>query len=380
MNLSSPSPLVQFLTGAPFRGRCLEDWNLLIQQARSHRLLARVATQINDQNRWPEVPEEARPHLQTSLLSAKRQSRDLFWELRQIDRALAGMSGPVVLLKGAAYVAGEFRAGRGRVFSDIDLLVPEENIAEAEERLIDARWIHTKTDPYDQRYYRRWTHQIPPLQHEFRKSTIDLHHTIVPKTARIDLSSPELLKDIHSPSSCDPFFVLAPEDMVLHSAVHLFNDGEFSHGLRDLVDLYDLVTQFSTDSQFWPRLLKRAVALDLRRPLAYAIHCHSRVLTMDLPGAPQEVWPAWLPTYPIRKLMQHLFDEGLSPDHFRERGFLADLADYVIDIRGHYLRMPLHLLIPHLLYKATRKEPATPALTLPLTMNRNQRLIDQGTH
>ena len=380
MSRSPCSPLIHFLTGAPcWEDFGLADWDLLVQQARSHRLLARIAAQIDDQDYWSEIPEEVCPHLRTSLLSAKRQHRDLLWELRQINRALADLNCPVTLLKGAAYVAAGYQAGGGRFFSDIDLMVPEKNIGEAEKRLVNAGWVHTKIDPYDQQYYRKWTHQIPPLQHEFRKSTIDLHHTIVPKTARIDLSSAELFKKIHSPSSCDPFFVLAPEDMVLHSAVHLFNDGELSHGLRDLVDLHDLVRQFSTDAQFWPRLLRRAVVLDLRRPLAYAIHCHSRIFSMTLPGAPQREWPSWLPPYPVRKLMESLFDEGLSPDHYRERGLFASLVDYVIDIRGHYLRMPLHLLIPHLIYKATRNDPQEPGHPLPLPISRNERLIDQGT-
>jgi hypothetical protein len=33
--------------------------------------------------------------------------------------------------------------------------------------------------------------------------------------------------------------------MVLHSATHLFYDGELNHGLRDLVDLDDLLRHFS---------------------------------------------------------------------------------------------------------------------------------------
>ena len=33
------------------------------------------------------------------------------------------------------------------------------------------------------------------------------------------------------------FHVLAPEDMVLHSAVHLYQEGELDHGMRDLLDL-----------------------------------------------------------------------------------------------------------------------------------------------
>ncbi|UUZ51358.1 nucleotidyltransferase family protein [Massilia sp. B-10] len=38
-------------------------------------------------------------------------------------------------------------------------------------------------DPYDQRYYRVWMHEIPPMQHVQRGSVIDVHHAILPLTA-----------------------------------------------------------------------------------------------------------------------------------------------------------------------------------------------------
>ncbi len=54
--------------------------------------------------------------------------------------------------------------------------------------------------------------------------------------------------------------------------------------------------------------------------------------------------------------MDSLFDEALSPDHIRHPGILATCADWVLDARGHYLRMPLHLLLPHLIRKAVRRK------------------------
>ncbi len=35
---------------------------------------------------------------------------------------------------------------------------------------------------------------------------------------------------------------------------------------------------------------------------------------------------------------------------------MAECADWVLDARGHYLRMPLHLLLPHLIRKAVRRK------------------------
>ena len=50
--------------------------------------------------------------------------------------------------------------------------------------------------------------------------------------------------------------------MVLHSAVHLFQEGEFGRGLRDMLDMNDLVPAFPcSKSTFWDDLDQRAHAV-----------------------------------------------------------------------------------------------------------------------
>ncbi len=44
-----------------------------------------------------------------------------------------------------------------------------------------GEWI--KSDPYDDLYYRRWMHELPPLVHSERGQLVDVHHTILPLTA-----------------------------------------------------------------------------------------------------------------------------------------------------------------------------------------------------
>ena len=42
----------------------------------------------------------------------------------------------------------------------------------------------SRADGYDDAYYRRWMHELPPLIHRTRDRMIDVHHTILPLTAR----------------------------------------------------------------------------------------------------------------------------------------------------------------------------------------------------
>ena len=51
--------------------------------------------------------------------------------------------------------------------------------------------------------------------------------------------------------------VLAPVDMVLHSATHLFCNEDVGNSLRDLVDLDNLLREFAREEDFWTRLTVR---------------------------------------------------------------------------------------------------------------------------
>ena len=45
--------------------------------------------------------------------------------------------------------------------------------------LMLAGYVTTHLDPYDQRYYRRWRHELPPMQHVKRLTVLDVHHNLV---------------------------------------------------------------------------------------------------------------------------------------------------------------------------------------------------------
>src|SRR4029077_14434016 len=124
------------------------------------------------------------------------------------------------LLKGAAYLMGNLPPARGRTFSDIDILVPKSSLLEVERALRAHGWASDKIDHYDDRYYRRWMHQLPPLTHVERGTTVDVHHTIVPMSARVPVDATTLLNEALVLPVDVGLAVLKPVDMVLHSAVH----------------------------------------------------------------------------------------------------------------------------------------------------------------
>ncbi len=355
------SDLVPSVLRRPERapGLDLRTWDLLVRQARRAGLLARLCLRLEENGLLDSVPERPRLHLEGARTLAAKQARDTRWEVACIHRALAEIDTPVLLLKGAAYAMARLPAARGRTYTDIDVMVPKDRIGLVEETLQRHGWVPADLDTYDQHYYRDWTHQIPPMHNLQRGSVIDVHHTIVPLTARVKPDAQSLLDAARPVTGLGGLRVLAPPDMVLHSAVHLFNEGEFDRGLRDLSDLDELLRHFGSDSAFWPTLVTRARDLDLSRVLYYALRYTVAVLATPVPADAIRAAAAGQPGSATRALMDAFFLRALRPTHQTARDPLTGLALWLLFVRSHYLRMPLHILVPHLVRKAVRRRTAT---------------------
>ena len=316
-------------------------WEQLLIEAQKAMVTARLAAKAIDEGWYDQIPLRPRRHLEAARRSCESQQHSVRWELSQIARALSSIDAPVLLLKGSAYVITGNSAAKGRTFSDIDLMVPKETLQDAEAALVVHGWI-SNVNEYDRRYYERWMHELPALQHVHRSSVIDLHHTIAPPLSRIPVDAQKLFSAAR-PIEGTRFFVLAPGDMLLHSALHLLQEGDFSHGMRDLLDIDALLREFGSASSFWPSLLERAQELGLMRPLYYAVDQAQNLLGTPLPQTFVKAIEHHRPLFLTRRIMGLLIGSALQSSEF-SRGLLY--------IRGHYMRMPLRLLIPHLVRKA----------------------------
>ncbi|QGZ40588.1 putative nucleotidyltransferase-like protein [Pseudoduganella flava] len=345
-------PLLLTALATPARLANLDEagWDLLLRQAGAANLLAALAYLLEEDGLLDRIPAPAREQLDWARVLTRRHRQGVLWEVRLIGTALAGLGLPLILLKGAAYTVAGLPPAQGRLFSDIDVLVPEERLAEAEAALMLAGWAGTHHDAYDQRYYREWMHELPPMRHMRRASMIDVHHAILPKTAA-SRPDPALLRAAAQPVPGMPgVHVLAPVDMVLHSAVHLFNDGEFNNGLRDLLDIHRLLRHFGRERRFWAELVPRARQLQLERPLFYALRYATLLLGTEVPDTVRADVAG--PAAPLRALMDWLFRRALLPEHTSCGDGGSGVARFLLYLRGNWLRMPPLLLARHLFHKA----------------------------
>lgn len=330
----------------------MSEWDILVRQARAAGLLARLAHRFRQHGLTDEIPDVARWHFDAAETLADKQHTAVRWELRQLRDALADLDSPLIVLKGAAYVAASLPAAGGRLFNDIDILVPRDHLDRVEASLMLAGWHATGLSDYDKRYYRRWMHEIPPLQHSQRATVVDVHHAILPDTARYHPDSAKLRSRATAVDDLPGVYVLATEDRILHSATHLFHDGELPHGLRDLTDLDLLLREAATEPGFWPRLAARADELQLGRSLFYALRYLRHFLDTPVPDHAMDSLNAAAPNRVTLALMDRIFTRVLAPAHASCEDRFTPAARLAAFVRAHWLRMPAHLLIPHLFHKA----------------------------
>jgi hypothetical protein len=326
-----------------------EQWDRVIRLGRAANLLARLYQLLADRDLLKAVPEKPYHHLLSASLQAQKQRTQVLWEVKLLVTELQRIGVRPVLLKGGAYIYANKAAGKGRTLTDIDILVPKEALPKVERQLKTDGWCSDKIDDYDQRYYREWTHEIPPLIHYKRQTVLDVHHNIFP-VLRFQVDIERLMDKVCF--DADSVGTLHPYDMIIHSATHLFFEGEFESGLRDLSDLDLLFRELKPDD--WPKLKRRALELQLARPLFYALRYCRRCLSSPIPD---DIWTAkdaGTPNALLLPVADMLFTRVLIPHHplAEKPGFW--LAKFLLYGRGHLLKMPLAVLVPHFLRKLMR--------------------------
>ena len=325
-----------------------QEFSRVLDAAERARLIGWLLTQIETDQISGERPDWLNDRVLTVRARATEYVRGVRWEIDRIRRAFWQRVIPWILLKGAAYIAMKLPPGRGRRVADIDILVPREHLDDAEAALQQHGWTFAALNPYDTRYYRQWMHELPPMIHGERRSVVDLHHAILPRTSRLHPSTARLIE--RSVEIEDDLRVLSPAHMVLHAAAHLFHDGEIAGAVRDLVDLDGLLRYFGEDRAFWTDFVGEARELELTRPAHYALRYTARLLRTPIPPDVLSETRRWAPAAPAQGLMDALVERvilGMGT---------SSAAAYALYVRSHWLRMPPWLLARHLLQKSLRAQ------------------------
>ncbi|MGH8856082.1 MAG: nucleotidyltransferase family protein, partial [Telluria sp.] len=110
----------------------LAQWERLLRQAERSDMGAVLPFLADEHGLATALPAPVREQLDWLRVRARRHRQAVEWEVRQLAPVLAQLGLPLVLLKGAAYALAGLPPAPGRLFSDIDILVPFDRMGQVE--------------------------------------------------------------------------------------------------------------------------------------------------------------------------------------------------------------------------------------------------------
>lgn len=262
----------------------LADWDEVIPFANHCELLPQLTAKLVSHESSETLPVGVQTRLQREDQINRFYEMTHTFELDELARLLGERCTRLVLLKGGAYSRSGQAWARGRRSTDVDLLVRENELDTVAETLSSNGYVtDDELTERDQRYYRRWLHELPPLKHSYRLIEIDVHFRLLPlgdpKTFPVD----DLIdRSVAIPST--KYYWLDPIHRVIHACTNLAHIGEARRALRDLWDTRFLVEgEYLTCPIDWQQLGDEVRSLGLEREVSTVLLLGQELVDLTIP-------------------------------------------------------------------------------------------------
>ncbi|WP_158971610.1 nucleotidyltransferase family protein [Paraglaciecola sp. L3A3] len=324
-----------------------KQWQQLVLILRHQQLLACYSAVFKQAGIFQKIPQQAQRHFLNADVLVANHKKQVMFEAAELQREIGDKQQYLIFLKGAGYTLSKTRVGDTRVYNDIDILSDKSSIDEIEKKLCLFGWLSEELTEHDEKYYRKWAHEIPPLRHGKRGTIIDIHHNIVPIISGRQLDANQFAT--HSVTTEDGFQILSFAAMTLHSLIHLFFNEDVKKGYRDIIDIHTLMT-YHSEGDYWQELLSLSKETGFELELFLACRYVQQILKTRIP---EEITEQVAKNIPWNiGYLDFVYKKVLLPSHPSCRPKFFALAEFLVLLRGHFQKMPLHILIFHLTTKS----------------------------
>lgn len=329
------------------------EWEALLFILHTARLEAWLAAQLEKTQATEALPVTVQSKLISALLYARRQQQQVHYECSNLTALLAEKDIEPLFLKGAAYVISPVFNSEGRICSDIDALVLREQLEAAERHLKINMWIGQEVDDYDDKYYREYAHEIPPMMQSERGTVLDLHHNLfLPVSGR----APNISQfwELRSRNE-NGLSTLKPAAALVHSMIHLLMNEEVTYGLRDCLDMQSIIDTHNSES-FWLEVSTLVVDNDFTHEYQLLLLLLDSLFSRET--VKQQILAQQITADTKTRFWLWCYRKAVMPDHPQLCNPYAGIARAAVYCRGHSQKMPLATLLKHStvkLYKAARK-------------------------
>jgi Uncharacterised nucleotidyltransferase len=243
------------------------DWEQLFAEASEEALLPALYSRVRDLGINEFLPQPIADFLcSVESLNAERNDAILA-ELKLAVRLLHGVGIEPILLKGVAYLAtGVYATPAARYLADIDLLIPEKQITQAAQVLMQHEF-----EVEDNAPFARFRHHHPPLKRPGAVH-IELHRTLTMSRADMVLPARDMIQSCIT-ADLDGLSVRVP--CPTHMMVHLIMHSQLQHPYNERIwppikAMYDLaLLQFRFQEEIdWSFIERRFTTAGHHRTLA----------------------------------------------------------------------------------------------------------------
>lgn len=237
------------------------------------------------------IPPTALARLETVYYEQAARNALLHSALRDLLTAFrdAGMS--IVVLKGAALAETVYGNLALRPMRDLDLLVRENDVPAAETVLVRLGYMADESFR-PRSWYVEQHHHLPPFLARDGPAVVEIHWQLAPAFVPVAVPVSELweragMTDVAGTRAP----VLAPDDLVVHLALHLAGSDGFVGKLGELCDIAATVRRHRSDLE-WDRLAETACRSGAAGHVYYALWLTRALLDADVPNTVLDVLEA----------------------------------------------------------------------------------------
>lgn len=274
----------------------LEQWEQLVDLATRHGVTPIIAwnlhcwkaqfeaEQIAVKQAIPDVVQSKLNHL--FLVNGFGHEQRLI-QLQEVLTTLQTADIRVIVLKGSYLANIIYAAGAARTMSDIDLLIPQEKLRQAQALLLENGYTTQSSGSISYQH-------LSPLR-KADGMAVELHWTLITTDSAVKIDIAKIWSRAQPVTIAGvDVFTLSPEDLLLHLILHSALQHRFDMGLRPLCDIAATLRYFRGQLD-WSQIEQRATEWEAMKSLTLTLHVVQRLFNLDEVTLPQQ----WLATHPV---------------------------------------------------------------------------------
>lgn len=260
------------------------DWPKFVHNAHWHRLGGLTYHHLRSIGLLSEIPATAQRQLKSAYVENTVKNVYLRSQLRKVLRELNSDGIPVIALKGAALLEQIYGNVSIRTMSDLDLLVPEE-LADRAQALVETLGYTPSGSEEAQRRTREEHRHLPSLVDADGIAAVEIHSHIVTRSSPLRFSLSGFWARAERTTLVDEeVLTLAPEDMLVHLAIHFFLDRRFRSyaALGQICDMAEVTRAYQHELD-WDILLRQSLGSKVRGPVYCGLSLAREMLDAPIP-------------------------------------------------------------------------------------------------